>query len=181
MATFFQKEDPNVLNSYGYTFRLTKHHMTPEQLDPLKHKYDVLGSEASEVLDALYPPPPPRAGWYSKTKAENPQPDRDTYALLRDNVNKDPKLQKLWDEVNTVPEWVDWEQIQRGQDVFYRYAPAAVAGFAFQGLLATTVCLTPMMLNNQDIKYPNNQVTCDREPPSGPQRHWSEQAAIQPA
>lgn len=155
--------------------------MTPEQLDPLKHKYDVLGSEASEVLDALYPPPPPRAGWYSKTKAENPQPDRDTYALLRDNIDKDAKLQKLWDEVNTVPEWVDWEQIQRGQDVFYRYAPAAVAGFAFQGLLATTVCLTPMMLNNQDIKYPNNQVTCDREPPSGPQRHWSEQGGIQPA
>lgn len=151
MAGFFQKEEPEVLNSYGYTFRLTKHHMTPAQLDPLKHKYDVVGSEASEILDAMYPPPPPRAGWYNQNSKKtnnnggsgdtNSAPTgRDTYALLRDNAAADPKLQRLWDEVNAVPEWVDWEQIRRGQDVFYRYVPAAVAGFAFQGLLATTVC-----------------------------------------
>lgn len=141
MAGFFLKEDPDVLNSYGYTFRLTRHHMTPAQLDPLKHEYDVMGSEASSVLDSLYPPPPPRAGWYdSKAKADKePQPSRDTYALLRDNAGRDPKLQRLWDEVHAVPAWVDWAQIRRGQDVFYRYAPAVVAGFAFQGLLATTV------------------------------------------
>ncbi|KAH8901424.1 hypothetical protein GQ53DRAFT_632097 [Thozetella sp. PMI_491] len=134
----FSKEDSPVLDSYGYKFRLTKNHLTDEQLEPLKHTYDVVGSEALEALDTLFPPPPPRAGWYSKTPEQNPQPDRDTYALLRDNKDKDPKLQKLWDEVNTVPEWVDWDQVKRGQEMFYRYAPSVVAGFAFQGLLATT-------------------------------------------
>ena len=60
---------------------------------------------------------------------------RDLYALLRDNADKDPKLKQLWDEVNTVPEWVDWEQIRRGQDVFYRYGGANFTGLAYQSLL----------------------------------------------
>lgn len=110
-----------------------------------------VGSDALDALDALFPPPPPRAGWYSKTKEQDPQTDRDTYALLRDNRHRDERLQELWDEVNTVPDWVDWEQIGRGQEVFYRYAPAVIAGFAFQGLLATTVCsslISPFMHTN---------------------------------
>jgi hypothetical protein len=36
---------------------------------------------------------------------------RDLYLLLRDNVEKDEKLRQLWDEVNTVPDWVDWDQV----------------------------------------------------------------------
>lgn len=128
-----------ICNSYGYKFKETDHHLTAEELHPLLQKYDTLGSDALDALDAMFPPPPPRAGWYARTKEQDPQPDRDTYALLRDNKDKDVRLQKLWDNVNTIPDWVDWEQIKRGQDVFYRYAPAAIAGFAFQGLLATTV------------------------------------------
>lgn len=128
-----------ICNSYGYKFKVTDRHLTAEELHPLLQQYDTLGSDALNALDAMFPPPPPRAGWYSKTKEQDPQPDRDTYALLRDNRDKDVRLQELWDKVNTVPDWVDWDQIKRGQDVFYRYAPAAIAGFAFQGLLATTV------------------------------------------
>jgi hypothetical protein len=143
MSTLFEKENPDIRNSYGYKFRMTKHHWTDEQLEPMKYTYDTVGSEAIDAIDSMFPPPPPRAGWYSKTQEQDPQPDRDTYALLAENHDKDPKLQKLWDEVNTVPDWVDWEQIKRGQDMFYRYAPSVVAGFAFQGLLATTVDITP--------------------------------------
>ncbi|KAK1659594.1 hypothetical protein BDP55DRAFT_619565 [Colletotrichum godetiae] len=129
---------PSLIDSYGYKFRQTELHMSAEQLDPLKHKFDEVGSDALTALDGMFPPPPPRAGWHAKGKQERPQPDRDTYALLRDHREKDARLLKLWDEVNAVPEWVNWDQIKRGQDVFYRYAPAAVTGFAFQGLLATT-------------------------------------------
>lgn len=46
---------------------------------------------------------------------------KDLYGLLRDHAEEDTKLNELWTEVNTVPEWVDWAQIQRGQDVFFRY------------------------------------------------------------
>jgi hypothetical protein len=38
-----------------------------------------------------------------------PVPERDLYVLLRGNANKDPVLEKLWTQVNTVPEWVNWE------------------------------------------------------------------------
>jgi hypothetical protein len=62
-------------------------------------------------------------------------PQRDLYALLRDNHPSDPKLHELWTEVNTVPTWVDWEQISRGQDVFYRYGGPALTGLTYQSLL----------------------------------------------
>lgn len=57
------------------------------------------------------------------------------YQLLRDNADADPKLKELWDQVNAVPEWVDWDQIARGQDVFYRYGGACLTGLAYQSLL----------------------------------------------
>lgn len=34
-----------------------------------------------------------------------------------------------------MPEWVDWAQIERGQDVFYRYGGACLTGLAYQSLL----------------------------------------------
>jgi hypothetical protein len=34
-----------------------------------------------------------------------------------------------------VPDWVDWAQIERGQDVFYRYGGACLTGLAYQSLL----------------------------------------------
>ncbi|KAJ5586696.1 uncharacterized protein N7459_002461 [Penicillium hispanicum] len=46
---------------------------------------------------------------------------KDLYNILQDHVDEDPKYQELWAQINTVPAWVDWAQIQRGQDVFFRY------------------------------------------------------------
>ena len=57
------------------------------------------------------------------------------FVLLRDHAHTDEKLAQLWKEVNTIPEWVDWTQIARGQDVFYRYGGAALTGLAYQSLL----------------------------------------------
>ncbi|KXH62396.1 tat pathway signal sequence [Colletotrichum salicis] len=103
--------------------------MSAEQLDPLKHKFDEVGSDVLTALDGMFPPPPPRAGWYAKGKQEDPQPDRDTSALLRDHHEKDARLLKLWQEVNAAPEWVDWDQIKRGiarYDSSYRPAETLV-------------------------------------------------------
>jgi hypothetical protein len=72
--------------------------------------YDSLADECVQILNKI---------------PTNGDPDRpfkkDLYGLLRDHADEDPKLQELWTQVNTVPEWVDWDQIQRGQDVFFRY------------------------------------------------------------
>jgi len=54
---------------------------------------------------------------------------------LRDHAETDELLKRFWQEVNTVPSWVDWAQIQRGQDVFYRYGGACFTGLAYQSLL----------------------------------------------
>ena len=121
-------------------------------MEPMKFSYDSLGELAWERLSIISPPPnsalprnsPSRhsamngekaaitSGEYSKSK-------RDLYELLRDNAEKDEVLGKLWKEVNTVPPWVDWEQIARGQDVFYRYGGPNLTGLAFQSLLGGMV------------------------------------------
>lgn len=62
-------------------------------------------------------------------------PKRDLYALLQDNAGQHYKLQQLWDEANTVPSWVDYAQLERGQNVFYRYGGPALTGLAYQSLL----------------------------------------------
>jgi hypothetical protein len=104
--------------------------MTPEQMHPLKYSYDVLGEECLNRLDAISPPvtgglPRSRSRTPARANAE-PPPKRDLYALLRDHAQKDEKLGELWQEVNTIPQWVDWDQIARGQDVFYRYGGVAL-------------------------------------------------------
>ena len=55
--------------------------------------------------------------------------------IIFDELEEDELLQRFWEEVNAVPDWVDWEQIERGQDVFYRYGGACLTGLAYQSLL----------------------------------------------
>ena len=136
----FRKRTANTRTCWGDTFDLGPDHLTPEQADPLKLSYDVLGEEALDALNDLYPPESTVS--HATDLAEKPsdpsaktKPKRDLYILLRDNHDKHPKLQELWDQVNDVPDWVDWDQIERGQDVFYRYGGATLTGLAYQSLL----------------------------------------------
>lgn len=72
--------------------------------------YDSLADECVQILNKI------------PTDEDSDKPfKKDLYGLLKKHADEDPKLKQLWDEVNTVPEWADWEQIQRGQDVFFRY------------------------------------------------------------
>jgi hypothetical protein len=105
--------------------------MSPEELDPLKYSYDKLGQECLDRLDIISPPadtqlPRNRTRQTGKPDGEEEKPARDLYALLRDHAPKDEKLNELWTEVTQIPDWVDWEQIERGQDVFYRYGGPAL-------------------------------------------------------
>lgn len=133
---------------WGYEFEWTENHLTPEQTKPLKHTYDVLGEECLERLNVISPPPEgtlPRnnehpapssvVGTKGEKKESLPLPPRDLYALLEEHHESDEKLNEFWQEINTVPEWVDWDQIKRGQDVFYRYGGPNLTGLTFQSLL----------------------------------------------
>ena len=152
----FRRRDQNTRTCWGYTFQITSDHLTPEQTAPLKYSYDRLGDEALKRLDAISQPSysplshkvpaqpkrPAREN-YEKESSSNEKPvivpKRDLYISLRDNAQSDPVLGQLWAEAHTVPSWVNWDQLARGQDVFYRYGGPALTGLAYQSLLGGMV------------------------------------------
>ncbi|GAB7352807.1 hypothetical protein MBLNU459_g3424t2 [Dothideomycetes sp. NU459] len=147
----FRVRTPNTRSAWGYMFELTDEHITPEEYNPLKYSYDVLGEEVLNRVNEISPPPSELPRNQSRTpekpsettfsekvegeKASPQKPRRDLYALVKEHAHTDPILERFWKEVNTVPSWVDWEQIARGQDVFYRYGGANLTGLAYQSLL----------------------------------------------
>jgi hypothetical protein len=115
----FSRKDENKRHAWGYDFLWTPQHMTAAEMHPLKYSYDLLGEQCLERLDAISPPDPgeqlPRNRSRPPASAKPPV-KRDLYALLSDHSSEDETLGQLWDEVNTIPDWVDWDQIARGQD-----------------------------------------------------------------
>ncbi|KAL7916631.1 hypothetical protein GGI35DRAFT_47460 [Trichoderma velutinum] len=112
----------------NYTFQWTGFHLPREKTDPLRHEHDTLGHDAVKKLqqiareikgDASVKPTLCPGGF-------------DRYAVLRDHHTEDETLDRFWKEAHTVPDWVDWEQIERGQNFFYRYAAANMMGFLLQ-------------------------------------------------
>ncbi|KAI9892942.1 MAG: hypothetical protein M1814_000826 [Vezdaea aestivalis] len=140
-------DNKDIRNAWGHKFQWTPHHLTPEQMHPLKYTYDQLADDCLDILDRIDPPKhdlpnksvvtdtPPNKPENKSEKKQDKKPKRDLYSLLEEHASKDPALGELWAEVNTVPDWVDWDQITRGQEVFYRYGGAALTGLAYQSLL----------------------------------------------
>jgi len=67
--------------------------------------------------------------------SDQPELKLNVFNIVKQNASNDPIFAKFWDVVNYVPEWVDWEQIERGQQVFLRYGAAALNGISLQSLL----------------------------------------------
>lgn len=125
-----RRKTPLTRSAWGFVFELTPLHPTLEDTEPLKHSYDALGEEAYLRLTDI------RESDKAQQQTENGHSEPaqktsastkkdDLYVLLRDNADLDPKLGQLWREMDEVPSWVDWEQISRGQDCFYRYGYAS--------------------------------------------------------
>lgn len=104
------------------------HNMLNAEL--LKWKYDTLGSAALERLLALKK--------CTAGRRDN-LPTADLYTILAANHAADETLEAFWQDVTTVPEWIDWRQVERGQMVFHRYALANIVGFALQGFIGENV------------------------------------------
>lgn len=145
---FFKKDKGDSRTVWGHTFKWTSEHQTKDQMRPLAFSYDVLGSECLDRLDELSPPLKGRPQEIQDDKPDSPttqdgtekapspsHPRRDLYALLEQHHSADPKLSELWTQIHTVPSWVDWDQIQRGQDVFYRYGGPTIVSLTFQSLV----------------------------------------------
>lgn len=126
--------------NWDYQFEWTDKHLTAEQTRPLTFSYDTLASECLERLDKLSPQSTARAR-SKKDPAPGEAPageeskHADLYELLKTHADEDETLGKLWKQVNAIPEWVDWEQVERGQKVFYRYGGPTIIALTFQSLL----------------------------------------------
>ncbi|KAL7917432.1 hypothetical protein ACQKWADRAFT_325742 [Trichoderma austrokoningii] len=115
----------------NYRFQWTDLHLFPETLKPLR-QHDQLGSYAVNKLQQISRDQKGAAAAGEQSLCHGPF---DVYATLRDHHAEDKKLNELWEELHTVPEWVDWEQLKRGQRFFFRYAAANLVGFALQGFI----------------------------------------------
>ncbi|KAB8256614.1 hypothetical protein BDV32DRAFT_141056 [Aspergillus pseudonomiae] len=123
-----------IYKCWGYTFEwIDGLHSPVEQLHSIMLNYDKLVDECLDRLDEISPPGSARAKSTGSPDARTPK--RDLYSLLEKHAKDDPKLDELWSEVNTVPDWVEWEQIKRGQEVFFRYGTPILNVLGFQSLL----------------------------------------------
>ncbi|KAL9040042.1 MAG: hypothetical protein Q9180_002164 [Flavoplaca navasiana] len=140
----FSIREANTCTAWGYTFKVTDSHLTKDDTARMKMEYDRLGEAALDRLEFFFSPQASiqqNFQSFNKLAGEGVQqsypqpPKRDMYVLLREYAPKDEVLGQLWAESNEVPPWVCWEQIERGQQVFYRYGGPALTGLAFQSLL----------------------------------------------
>ncbi|KAH8677359.1 hypothetical protein BX600DRAFT_506405 [Xylariales sp. PMI_506] len=130
-------KDPSVIDSYGYRIKWGPKHMTDEQLRPLIFSYDKVATEACDALDEIVPPvmPAPRKSIEHTVEPKDIKKHRDIWKLVQEHSKADPRVAKIWDEVNTVPDWVDWDQLERGQKIFWRYGGPAMTALTFLSLL----------------------------------------------
>ncbi|KAI1769637.1 hypothetical protein GGR53DRAFT_473415 [Hypoxylon sp. FL1150] len=123
---------------WGVKFKWTSEHHTSQDFKPLIRTYDTVATEAVKRLDEIsnstYTNELSRADT-NAPPTEKKRPRRDLYELLEKHATTDEKIKRLWDEVNAVPDWVDWKQIERGQKVFYRYGGPAFTALSFLSLL----------------------------------------------
>ncbi|KAI1175289.1 hypothetical protein F4777DRAFT_588635 [Nemania sp. FL0916] len=113
-------------HSGPYSFEWTKLHLPRSQTDPLRYQYDTVAAKALKQLQAIAK---------ERGFSDDPRKRPDLYQLLLESHESHDDLRELWSQLHTVPDWVDWEQLERGQRFFYRYAVANLMGFALQGFV----------------------------------------------
>ncbi|KAF4979408.1 hypothetical protein FZEAL_4385 [Fusarium zealandicum] len=116
---------------WGHRFNWTTKHQTAPEIAHLLYSYDKLATDALDRLDDISPPT--SKGWKCPHGAGDGQ--RDLYQLLQEHSGSDEVLGQLWNEASTVPDWVDWEQIERGQRVVYQYNGQILLGLMYKSLL----------------------------------------------
>lgn len=128
---------------WGHTFTWTDAHPSESDISHLLYSYDELATTALDRLDEIAPP---ASKVWRCPGAEGPG-QRDLYSLLEEHADKDPVLSKLWEEITTVPEWVDWEQIARGQRLLYQYNGQILLGVSSNTISDSTSPTIPTSIS----------------------------------
>lgn len=132
----FYSSGSDVRRVYDYSFQWTKDHQTAEQLNGLRFSCDKVADDALKRLEEISEQQTANS---ADIAGSIPRPD--LISILQENSKNDMILEKLWTEVCTVPDWVDWDQIGRGQDVLYRYALPLLTGFFFHAFFGINVSI----------------------------------------
>ncbi|KFZ13387.1 hypothetical protein V502_06637 [Pseudogymnoascus sp. VKM F-4520 (FW-2644)] len=134
MVSQTSSTDKDIHDVWGYKYEWTDLHWTEEQQLPLRYSYDTLGED---VLARVKDVQMRKAAENGEAAGKGAPRKTDLYESLKSSAlsKEDPVVTKFWEDMHTVPEWVDWDQIKRGQDVFYRYGEASMTGLAFSSLL----------------------------------------------
>ncbi|KIW03810.1 uncharacterized protein PV09_05110 [Verruconis gallopava] len=125
--------DGEKVTCWGQTITWTSEHPTDEDLKPLLYKYDKIGGDAYDRALQIFNDEQDmkkKEGQMPKGAPAKP----DIFQIVKDHAATDPVLGKLWEQVNYVPDWVDWDQLARGQQIFWRYAMANLIGLGYQSL-----------------------------------------------
>lgn len=110
---------------WGHRFRWSTLHQTESQMRSLLYSYDRVATNAVERLIEISPPTMNSCPFPHDT---NDGGNGDLYSLLRSHASSDHILGALWNEVTTIPDWVDWKQIERGQQVVYQFSGQVMLG-----------------------------------------------------
>jgi hypothetical protein len=94
---------------YDYKFEKTPDHLSEEVLDKYRLSYDELAAKAIEQLEEKKQ----ERNENSLTQKPNPYE-----LLLREAaLGENNIIAEFWDQAHSVPDWVDWNSIERGQNV----------------------------------------------------------------
>lgn len=110
------------LTVWDHTFTWTSEHPSIDDIRSLLYSYDKLATDALHSLDK-YSSPADQAGCPHGGDGR-----KDIYELLKEHAADDKILGELWSHVTQVPDWVDWDQIARGQQVVHQYGTPALLG-----------------------------------------------------
>nr|pir hypothetical protein B5O22.200 [imported] - Neurospora crassa [Neurospora crassa] len=136
--------NPNRKNIWGYTFNWTPSHLTSTDLHPLTLSYDKLTDDCLDEIDALGL----LSSSSSSSSSSKSSPSQNSHQcplhhyqpidflhLLLTHHPSSPSLSTLWTHLTTIPAWVSYPSIVRGQAVFYRYVGPAITSLTFHSLL----------------------------------------------
>ncbi|KAF9128882.1 hypothetical protein BGW39_004653 [Mortierella sp. 14UC] len=92
---------------WDYDIMWTEKHLPASRLEPLRKIGDPLADNALEALKVK--------------QGEDAFKALLAYTSRPVEEQESPAPRLLMQQLNTVPEWVSWEQVQRGQEVYWRY------------------------------------------------------------
>lgn len=118
-----------LVGKFGQDFVWSPLHWLPSELEPWRQRAD---DDVDALLNQLQPGP---AVDVVKLACEAASAVPPAVSETKERAKQRAALAAWHARMSDVPEWVDWEQLQRGQEVFTVFAPAAALSLYYLSLV----------------------------------------------